>query len=282
VATTFLLAVAGFFAAIVPPIVDQTQQLIKAAPQISTELQDRHTFIGKLNTQYHLLDTVTSRLGGGTGSKTTTGSAGLPVGGLLNVSSAIFGTLVSSLTVIVLTIYFLANMPAMRRSVYRMFPASRRKRAVLLGDEILARVGGYVLGNIITSAVAGAGTMVFLEIVGVPYAGALGLLVAVLDLIPIVGSTIGGTLVTLVALTVSVPIAVASLVYYIVYRLLEDYLLTPRVMNRTVHVPPVLTIVALLIGGALFGIEGAFLAIPTAAAIELLITEVVWPKLDSV
>jgi predicted PurR-regulated permease PerM len=81
---------------------------------------------------------------------------------------------------------------------------------------------------------------------------------------------------------VSVPVALASLIYYIVYRLLEDYLLTPRVMNRTVHVPPVLTIVALLIGGALFGIEGAFLAIPTAAAIELLITEVVWPKLDAV
>jgi len=77
-------------------------------------------------------------------------------------------------------------------------------------------------------------------------------------------------------------VALASLAYYVIYRLLEDYLLTPRVMNRTVHVPPVLTIVALLLGGALFGIEGAFLAIPVAAALELVITEVVWPKLDSI
>ncbi|RZS89759.1 putative PurR-regulated permease PerM [Motilibacter rhizosphaerae] len=282
VATVFILAVVGFFAAIVPPIVDQTGQLVKAAPDISKELQDRSTLIGRLNTQYHLLDTVTSRLGSSSGSTAGSSGSGLPVGGILNVSAAIFGTLVSSLTVLVLTIYFLANMPGMRRAVYRTIPASRRERAVLLGDEIFARVGGYVLGNIVTSVIAGVGTMVFLEIAGVPYAGALGLLVAVLDLIPIVGSTIGGTLVTLVALTVSLPVAVASLVFYVVYRLLEDYLLTPRVMNRTVHVPPVLTIVALLLGGALFGIEGAFLAIPVAAATELVISEVVWPKLDSV
>jgi predicted PurR-regulated permease PerM len=96
-----------------------------------------------------------------------------------------------------------------------------------------------------------------------------------------VGSTVGGALVTLVALTVSVPVAIASLVFYIFYRLLEDYLLMPRVMDRAVHVPPVLTIVALLIGGSLLGIVGAFLAIPVAAAIQLIVVDVAWPKLDA-
>jgi predicted PurR-regulated permease PerM len=168
-----------------------------------------------------------------------------------------------------------------RRASYRFVPASRRERVVLLGDEITSRIGGYVLGNVITSVVAGVGTFVFLEIVRVPYAVALGLLVAILDLIPVVGSTIGGALVTLVALTVSLPVAIASLVFYIFYRLLEDYLLMPRVMDRAVHVPPVLTIVALLIGASLLGIVGAFLAIPVAAAIQLIVVDVAWPKLDA-
>jgi predicted PurR-regulated permease PerM len=106
-------------------------------------------------------------------------------------------------------------------------------------------------------------------------------MVAVFDLIPVVGSSIGGAIVSLVALTVSLPIAVVTLAYYIAFRLLEDYFVIPRVMERTVNVPPLLTIVALLLGGALAGIMGAFLAIPVAAAVQLLLREVIWPKLDA-
>jgi predicted PurR-regulated permease PerM len=147
-------------------------------------------------------------------------------------------------------------------------------------DEIVRRVGGYVLGNVLTSVVAGLGTFVFLEIVGVPYPLALGLFVAVFDLIPIVGSTIAGAVVSLVALTVSTPVAIVTLLYYVAYRLAEDYLLVPRVMRSTVKVPAVVTIVALLLGGSLFGIVGALLAIPAAAVVHLVMAELVWPKLD--
>ncbi len=268
----FILALVGTFAAIIPPIVTQVSQFVRAIPGITRDLQDHSTWIGRLNSHYHVLDNLRGKIEGG---------GGLPLGGLLNVGAAIFGTFASVLTVSVLTVYFLANLPSIRRAAYRFVPAGRRARAQALGDEIGTRIGGYVLGNVITSVVAGVGTFVFLEIVSVPYAVALGLLVAVLDLIPVVGSSIGGALVTLVALTVSVPVAIASLVFYILYRLLEDYLLMPRVMDRAVHVPPVLTIVALLIGGSLLGIVGAFLAIPAAAALELIVTEVVWPKIES-
>jgi predicted PurR-regulated permease PerM len=269
----FLLIVIGVFAVIIPPIVSQVEQLSRALPGLLTELQDRSTTLGRLNARYHLLDNARSQLSGG--------GHGLPLGGVLNVGLAVFGTLTAVVTVLVLTVYLLANLPTIRRVVYRMFPASRRRRAGELGDEISARVGGYVLGNLLTSVIAGLGTFIFLEIVHVPYAVALGVLVAVLDLIPVVGSTIGGILVTLVALSVSTTVAIASLVFYIAYRLLEDYLLVPRVMNRAVDVPPVLTIVALIIGGALLGIVGAFLAIPAAAALQLIIVRVVWPRLDA-
>jgi predicted PurR-regulated permease PerM len=269
----FLLIVVGVFAVIIPPIVAQVEQLSRALPGLLQELQDRSSALGRLNTRYHLLDSVKSELSGGAG--------GLPLGGVLNIGLAVFGTLTAAVTVLVLTVYFLANLPAIRPVVYRMYPARRPDRASELGDEISARVGGYVLGNLLTSGIAGLGTFLFLEIVHVPFAVALGVLVAVLDLIPVVGSTIGGILVTLVALSVSTAVAVASLVFYVAYRLLEDYLLVPRVMNRAVDVPPVLTIVALIIGGALLGIVGAFLAIPAAAAVQLVVTRVVWPRLDS-
>jgi predicted PurR-regulated permease PerM len=269
----FLLIVVGVFAVIIPPIVSQVEQLSRALPGLVQELQDKSTSLGRLNDRYHVLDSVKSSLSGGGG--------GLPLGGVLNIGLAVFGTLTATITVLVLTVYFLANLPAIRRVAYRMFPASRRDRARALGDEISARVGGYVLGNLLTSVIAGLGTFVFLEIVHVPYAVALGVLVAVLDLIPVVGSTIGGILVTLVALSVSTTVAIASLAFYIAYRLLEDYLLVPRVMNRAVDVPPVLTIIALIIGGSLLGIVGAFLAIPAVAAVQLIVMNVVWPRLDS-
>jgi predicted PurR-regulated permease PerM len=269
----FLLLVVGVFAVIIPPIVSQVEQLSRALPGLVQALQDRSSTLGRLNTRYHLLDYLKSAFSGDGGS-------GLPLGGVLNIGLAVFGTLTAAITVLVLTVYFLANLPTIRRVAYRMFPASRRDRARELGDEISARVGGYVLGNLLTSVIAGVGTFVFLEIVRVPYAVALGVLVAVLDLIPIVGSTIGGILVTLVALSVSTAVAIASLVFYVAYRLLEDYLLVPRVMNRAVDVPPVLTIVALIVGGSLLGIVGAFLAIPAAATVQLLVTRVVWPRLD--
>jgi predicted PurR-regulated permease PerM len=269
----FLLIVVGVFAVIIPPIVTQVEQLSRALPGLLQQLQDRSSTLGRLNARYHLLDSLKAQFSAGAG--------GLPLNGVLNVGLAVFGTLTAAVTVLVLTVYFLANLPAIRRILYRMFPASRRSRGRELGDEISTRVGGYVLGNLLTSAIAGLGTFLFLEIVRVPYAVALGVLVAVLDLIPVVGSTIGGILVTLVALSISATVAIASLVFYIVYRLLEDYLLVPRVMNRAVDVPPVLTIVALIIGGALLGVVGAFLAIPAAAAVQLIVTRVVWPRLDS-
>jgi predicted PurR-regulated permease PerM len=108
----------------------------------------------------------------------------------------------------------------------------------------------------------------------------LALMVAVLDLIPIIGSTLAGAIVSLVALTVSLPVAIATLVFYVVYRLLEDYLIVPRVIGKAVAVPATVTIVAVLVGGAVLGLLGALVAIPVAAAIDILLRESVFPRLD--
>jgi predicted PurR-regulated permease PerM len=272
VAVGVVLVLIGFVAAILPPILNQTTQFLASAPRFLQQIQDRHSRLGELMARYHVVETVQRHVG----------SDGVSaVGGVLGIGAAVLGVVASTVTVAVLTVYFMANLPAVKRALWRTAPASRRRRVAHLGERIFDQVGGYLLGNVFTSVVAGVGTWLYCLVVGVPYPLALGIVVAVFDLIPVVGSTIAGAAVSLVALTVSVPIAVLTLAYYVAFRLLEDYLLIPRVMERTVDVPPILTIVALLVGGALAGIVGAFLAIPVAAAVQLILREVVWPRLDA-
>lgn len=127
--------------------------------------------------------------------------------------------------------------------------------------------------------IAGLGTYLWMLAFGIPYPILLGLLVALLDRIPVIGSTVGGAIVSLLALTVSLPVAIATLAFYIAYRLAEDYLLVPRIMGSAVKVPAVASVVAVLVGGALPGIS-ALVAIPVAAALRLLLHEVAFRRLD--
>lgn len=275
VTTILLIAVgifAGFLAAAIPPLTSQATALANHLPHYLRTLQDHNSSLGRLNTRFQIQQRLTKLL-------STKGTA--LVGGVLGAGALVLSAATSVLAVAVLVVYFLAAMPRIRLFVYRLAPQSRRARVILIGDEIFTKVGGFVLGNFLTSVIAGLGTYVWLLIFGVPYAILLALLVALLDLIPVVGSTAGGAIVSLVALTVSLPVAIATLGFYIAYRLAEDYLIVPRILGRTVQVPAVVTVVALLVGGALMGIVGALVAIPVAAALRLLLHEVAFHRLDS-
>ena len=203
------------------------------------------------------------------------------LGGLVGAGVIVIGAVGSLLVVVVLTVYFLAGLPRIKLFAYRLAPQSRRARVILLGDEIFTKVGAYVLGNVATSVIAGIGTFAWMMIFGIPYPVLLGLFVALLDLIPVIGSTIGGIVVTLVALTVSLPVALFTIAFYVGYRLAEDYLLVPRILGRAVKVPAVVSVVAVLVGGALLGIIGALVAIPAAAALRLWLDEVAFRRLDN-
>ncbi|MDQ1705969.1 MAG: hypothetical protein QOF18_2335 [Frankiaceae bacterium] len=261
----------GFVAAVAPPIAKQSTQLVKKAPDYVERLNKNPT-IKRLDNRYHFVQTLRD--------KAKKGVSINALGGLFGVSKAILGIVASTFTVIILMIYFLANMPAIKRTMYRMVPRSRRARVGLLTDEILNRVGGYVLGNLATSVVAGLTTLIWLEAFGVPYAVALAMFVAITDLIPLIGATIGAIGVTAVALFQGVPIGIATFAYYVAYQQFENYVLQPRVMKRTVDVAPVVTIVSALLGAALLGILGALIAVPIAAGIQLLLTEVAFPRQD--
>jgi predicted PurR-regulated permease PerM len=264
--------VGGFIAAAIPPVASQASTLIKDLPHYAQQLQNHNSTLGKLNDKYQVQQRITSLLSS-KGSEL--------VGGVIGAGQIVVSTVSSLVLVGVMTIYFLAGMPQTKLFFYRMVPHSRRPRVILLGDEIFTKVGGYVLGNVITSFIAGLGTFLWMLAFGIPYPALLGLLVFLLDLIPVIGSTVGGIIVTLVALTVSLPVAIATLAFYVVYRLAEDYLLVPRIIGRTVKVPPLAGMVAIVLGGVVMGIIGALIALPVAAAIQLLLEEITFRRLDN-
>jgi predicted PurR-regulated permease PerM len=274
VTTVFLVAIsllAGFLAAAISPLITQGRALVHNAPDYIHHLAQQYPVIDTLNTRFHLHD----RLQQGLGSDPST-----LADGVLGAGKLVFSIVSGTVVVAVLTGYFMANFAQIRASTYRLFPRTRRPRAILIGDEIFAKVGGYILGNLLISVITAALTFVWLMVFDVPYALLLAVLVAVLDLIPVVGSTVAGIIVALVALTVSLPVTIATIVFFIVLRLVEDYMLVPRIIGRAVEVPAIVTVVSVLLGGALLGIVGALLAIPVGAAVLLIVRETVLPSLD--
>jgi predicted PurR-regulated permease PerM len=266
-----LAVIGGFLAAAIPPLAREAGQFVTQAPTILAGLQTHQPILGQLGTRFQLQQRLEQALSGDV--------SGL-FHGLLGAGQVVFNALSSTGIVAVLIVYFVADLPRIRTTLYRLVPNSRRPRAILLGDEIFAKVGGYVLGNLLTSLIAGTLTASFLAIVGVPYPLLLGVFVAIVDLLPVIGSAIAGVVVCLVALSVSLPVCLATIGFFIVYRLAEDYLIVPRIIGQAVKVPAVVTVVAALLGGALQGIVGALVAIPAAAALLLLTQEVLFPRLD--
>lgn len=266
-----LLFFSGFIAAAVPPVIQQASSLREELPARLEKLRTENETFKRLDKQYQIQDKVTKAVQ----EQTTTAPTkvvGLAVGVLTVIGK--------TLTVLILTLYFIGSYDRIKRGALRLVPRSRRPRVGLLADEILARVGGYVLGNLATSVVAGVVSGIFLTSLKVPYSLALAMFVAIFDLIPLVGASIAAVVCTLIAFFVSMPVGIATLVFFIAYQQLENYILVPRVMKATVDVSPLATVLAALVGGSLLGVLGAVLAVPTAAAISLIGSEVLVPKQD--
>jgi predicted PurR-regulated permease PerM len=263
----------GFGFAVVPPIVEQVQELVVQSPDYVDELRTNERIAG-LDERFGLLDRVEERL-------QDPERLGLSAaGGVLNVGRIVLGFLVSTLTVLIVTLYFLANLPGIKANAFRLVPRTRRARVGLLTDEILSRVGSYVAGAVTIAGLAAVLSFLLLEMLGVPFAVALAMVVFLTGLIPLIGATIGAVVITTVALFTSVKAGIAVAIYYLIYQQVENYLLYPRIMQRSVDVSPAATVVAVLIGGSLLGVLGALLAIPIAAAIQLVLNEVVAPRQD--
>lgn len=272
------LLIAAFLAGVVVVVGgvlrDQITTLINDAPKLLNDLR-RHKTIAHLDAKYHIISSLEHKLKNPDFVTDT-------FGGVFNVGLSVLDGVVTTVLVIILTLYFLAGLPTLKRALYSLAPSSRRERVGQLGDEILRRVGRYVIGAFMVALLAGTVSLLFLLSVGLAqYALPLALLVALLDLIPLVGSITGAAIVSIVGLANSLSIGIACIVFYVIYETLEGYVIYPRVMRSSVDVPEYVTIIAVLAGGALGGIVGALLALPIAAA-GLLVVREVWVRRQDV
>ncbi len=274
VTAAVIVALALFVLAIVPVITDQVTTLTQRAPDWFDQFQKNRT-IQDLDQRYGLLDKAQQTLNDGKWANKV-------FGGVLGVGLAVLSAIANTFIVIVLTLYFLASLPTIKRFAYRFAPASRRERVTFLGDQILANVGGYVSGAFLVALAAGISSLVFLMIIGLgEYAVALAVVVMLLDVIPMIGATLGAVIVTAIGFATEPKIGLACLIFYVLYQQFENYVIYPRVMARSVDIPGSLIVIAALVGAALLGVIGALLAIPTAAAVQLILKEVLLRRQDA-
>jgi predicted PurR-regulated permease PerM len=271
VAITFvgaILAIAALAATIVPTIVSQVNDFVDAVPGYVEDLTAGRGKLGFLEREYQLTDRVREALAEGGATKVL----GLS-GTALAVTKGVVTAIVATLTIAFLTLFMLLEGPRWVERFYGLLPEEKQPRVRAIGAQIYRTVGGYVTGNLTISLIAGIVTTLVLTAVGVPYALALGLLVAILDLIPLAGATIAAVAVSTVAFLDSVQSGVIVLVFFILYQQLENHVLQPVVYGRTVQLSPLAVLIAVLIGAELAGVIGALAAIPVAGTIQVIILD---------
>ena len=275
--SSVILFVIFFALVVVPPVVNQGTLLIDNAPQLLQDLMKNET-INKLNEQFGLIDTLQGKL------KSITSNGSLLIstfGGVIGVGKSVLSGFFTFATILVLTLYFITSLPQAVNLGLSLVPASRRDRVGRLTNAVIARVGSFVGSQILISAMAAVFVTVLALILGLPSPIAIGMIVLVAALIPLIGHFLGCGIVTLIALTQSVWIGLIAFSAYVIYVQIENYVITPRIMKRTLSVPGAVTIIAALIGSSLLGLIGGLLAVPVAASIILILDEVVIPRANN-
>jgi predicted PurR-regulated permease PerM len=263
-------AIVALGALIIPTLIQQVNDFVEAVPGYVQDLTRGRGPLGFLETKYQVVERVEKAVQG------DGGGAGRLAGGAtaaLDVTRSVITFVAGVVTIVFMTFFMLLEGPTWRARLIALLPPDRQPRAEAMAHEISRTIGGYVTGNLLISVIAGVATTLVLLVVGVPFALALGLLVAILDLIPLAGATLGAIIVTLVALTDSVTSGLIVLAFFVVYQQLENHLLQPIVYGRTVKLSPLVILVSVLIGAEVAGVIGALGAIPVAGTIHIVLVD---------
>ncbi len=268
-----LVFLGGALFAVIPPIVSEVAAFIVSIPSLLEDLQQMPT-VQNLDQRFGFIEqirnsTVLNDLAAGAG--TTVVSAGV----------AIAGVFVDLMIILILTLYFLAGFPRIKRAAFRLAPGSRRERVTELGEILLHQMGRYLAGATVIALQAGIFAGTFASIVGLPYPWAIALGAALLDFVPVVGPITVGLSMMLLGFTVSLVVGLVAIGVYLAQHLFESYWLYPKVMNRAMSISTGTVVVAIIVGGALLGVTGALMAVPVAAAIQLIVREVIFPMQDA-
>jgi predicted PurR-regulated permease PerM len=263
-----LLAVAIGFT-FIPKLVDEVNGFVQALPGYVHDLTHGRGRLGFLETKYHLVEKVREQVRKG-GAARLLGLSGAAIA----ITRSVLTIIAATVTIVFLTFFLLLEGRAWVDRAFGLLPEHAQPRWRRVGHDVYRTVGGYVTGNLLISLIAGVSITVVLLVMGVPYAVALGLLVAILDLIPLAGATIAGVVVVGVSLLHSIPAGIVVAAFFVVYQQLENHFLQPVIYGRTVQLSPLVVLVAVLIGAALAGILGALAAIPVAGTIQVIVRDV--------
>jgi predicted PurR-regulated permease PerM len=260
-------AIFGVGLLVVPPVVNGVDQLSKDLPGYVSDLRKNHK-IREFDDKYHVTPKLKEQ------ASDLPKHLGDAAGTLKDVTVQVFTRVVQLVTILVVTFLFLMEGKGILEFFFRQLAPQREQRARVIAEDISRAISGYVAGNFLISILAGTFTYVVLLVLDVPFAVPLAVLFGFLDLIPLVGATLGGILIAIVAAFVNFPTAVIVwAIAFIVYQQIENNLLQPFIYGRTVQMHPLTVLIAVLIGATLLGILGALLAIPFAAAIQIVVKD---------
>jgi predicted PurR-regulated permease PerM len=264
----FVLLIVLFAWLVVPPLVRQMTALTNDIPAYAQRLELRSDAIGRYFRENNVAQSVQNFV------------ADLPArivrsfSTILGVAGKVTSVLFNVITVAILMIYFMLSLPSMENTTALMVSPQRRERAKRILDQAVAKIGGFVSGNLSTALICAVISLVALVLFGIPYAVPLALWAGFAALIPAVGSYLGAIPAVSVALFQSPLKALLVLAYFIVYQQFENYFLVPKVMQNAVNLSPATVLISTLIGGSLFGFAGALLALPVAATIKVILYDV--------
>lgn len=268
VGVTFLLAIgaiAALGALFVPTLVHEVNGFVQALPGYVNDITHRQGRLGFLESKYHVTERVRHAVSSG-GASAVLGFTGTAVA----ITKGIITAIIATVTITFMTFFMLLEGPVWMERIYSLLPAKSQDHWREIGHKIYRTVGGYVTGNLFISVIAGVASSLVLIALGVPYAVALGLLVAILDLIPLAGATIAAIIVVSVGFLHSVTAGVVLLVFFVAYQQIENHIIQPVVYSRTVQLSPLAVLISVLIGAQLAGVLGALAAIPVAGTLQVL------------
>jgi predicted PurR-regulated permease PerM len=261
--------IVGIGALIIPTLVQQVNDLIDAAPGYVHDLTAGRGPLGFLETRYHVVERLQDAVQGDASGRLAGGATAA-----LDVTRSVLTFIAGVLTITFMTFFMLLEGPAWLERIFSAIPPRAEPRWRAVAHDVYGTVGGYVSGNLLISLIAGVTSGIVMWIAGVPYAVALGLLVALLDLIPLAGATIAAIMVVLVAIAAAgTTAAIIVGVFFVIYQQVENHLIQPLVYGRTVQLSPLAVLVSVLIGAQIAGVLGALAAIPVAGTIQVLLLD---------
>lgn len=270
-----LALVGGMFVTFLTPIVNETQQFVENFPEYVAQAEEGRGPIGRLVQRYDLDERIRENSDQIEDFRNDLGGRALGI--VRSVANTAFGVL----TILVLTFLMLLEGPRILATGLNVLDEKRRERVRAVASDAAKAITGYVAGNLAISVVAGITSFVALSTIGpvvgdeaIPFAAVLALWVAFADLIPLVGATMGAVPAVFVAFLAGTPQGIAVLIFFIVYQQLENHVLQPTIMSKTVDLNPLAVLVSVLIGVELFGILGALLAIPAAGVIQVIVRDI--------